>query len=143
MLMQEYNQLAQWNVADGAAAEVGHEQVERQLAAVMFFQCFAEDDSIDGSQAQIAEKPRVGTNVPGIFAAIEISQNSGHIGHDLLFGHSRINLLYSIVMAAAHSPSRCCKARRISRWNAAAATLIPGTLVKVTCGNSSTNAPPR
>src|SRR5579885_2746854 len=77
MLMQESYQFTQWNVANGTAAEIGHEQVKRQLAAVMLFQCFAQDDGVDRGEAEIAEKARVRINVAGIFAAIEIPQNAG------------------------------------------------------------------
>src|SRR6516164_9775644 len=114
MLIQECDQLAQRDVAHRAPAEVGHEQVEGQLAAIVLFECLAENDGVDGGQPQVAEETRLGTDVAGVFAAIEIPQNAGHIAHDLLFRPRHGYLISPRATSAVTSPPRCRKVSRTS-----------------------------
>src|SRR5689334_8371663 len=108
MLMQEGDQLAHGNVARGTPAEIGHEQVKRQFATVMLLQRLAEDDGIDGGESEIAEKLGAFVDVIGIFAAIEASQNTCHLIHDLIFRHDPF-LLYPRVTTGVQSPLWRCK----------------------------------
>src|SRR5579883_242215 len=143
MLMQERDQLAQRNVPDSTAAEVGHEQVKRQLAPVVLLQGLTEDDRVVGGEAEITEKSGVRVNVAGVFAAVEVPQNTRDIVHDFIFGHAHVYLLYFKATEAVQLPSRRCKVIWTPCPKAAAAALVPGTLANAACGNSWINWPPR
>src|SRR6185437_14024196 len=110
---------------------------------IVFFECLPEDDGVDGGQSQVAEETRLGTDVIGIFAAIEIPQDAGHVVQDLLFRPRHVRFLSPRRMSAKSWPSWRSSIRCTSRSNEATAADVPGTLVNATRGSSSIRAAPR
>ena len=74
-------------IADAGAADVGHQVAEWQRMAVVLLQGLAEDHGVDRGEAQVGEEAGFRADRAGVFAAVEVAEQSCQVGQDLGVGH--------------------------------------------------------
>src|SRR5262249_34688258 len=131
----------QFDVADAVPTDVRQEAIEWERALVVAFERFGEQDCIDRSHAQLAEKKCFGTNDARVLATVEVAKYGRQIAENLFLGlETHEEAFWQKVTATIRSFSRVVWTRSAAESNSgqAAASAGPSTTCTIPlCGSAA------